>query len=68
MVALFLEDWELGRVALSCHMAMDLLRLAQSRWAPSFYCVRSVSDAPLQNRHSNRAFHHGRAVTIEEMW
>ena len=26
VVALFLQDWELGRVALSCHMAMDLLR------------------------------------------
>ena len=25
VVALFLEDWELGRVALTCHMAMDLL-------------------------------------------
>ena len=25
VVALFLEDWELGTVALSCHMAMDLL-------------------------------------------
>ena len=25
VVALFLEDWELGRVALSCHTAMDLL-------------------------------------------
>ena len=25
VAALFLEDWELGRVALSCHMAMDLL-------------------------------------------
>ena len=25
VVALFLEDWELGRVALNCHMAMDLL-------------------------------------------
>ena len=25
VVALFLEDWELGRVALSCHMTMDLL-------------------------------------------
>ena len=25
VVALFLDDWELGRVALSCHMAMDLL-------------------------------------------
>ena len=24
VVALFLEDWELGRVALSCHMNMDL--------------------------------------------
>ena len=25
VAALFLQDWELGRVALSCHMAMDLL-------------------------------------------
>ena len=25
VVALFLEDWETGRVALSCHMAMDVL-------------------------------------------
>ena len=25
MVSLFLEDWELGRVALSCHLAMDPL-------------------------------------------
>ena len=25
VVALFLEDWDLGRVALSCHMAMDVL-------------------------------------------
>ena len=25
VVALFLEDWELGRVALSCHMTVDLL-------------------------------------------
>ena len=25
VVALFLEDWELGRVALSCHTAVDLL-------------------------------------------
>ena len=24
-VALFLEDWELGRVPLSCHMTVDLL-------------------------------------------
>ena len=23
--ALFLEDWEFGRVALSCHMTMDFL-------------------------------------------
>ena len=25
VVALFLEDWELGRVALSCHMTVNLL-------------------------------------------
>ena len=25
VVSLFIEDWELGRVALSCHMALDLL-------------------------------------------
>ena len=25
VVALFLEDWELGRVALTCHVAMDFV-------------------------------------------
>ena len=49
VVALFLEDWELGRVALSCHMAMDLLckemrdvGIARSRWALRVRCVRSA--------------------------
>ena len=72
VVALFLEGWELGRVALSCNMAIDLLcqemrdasGLAQSRWAPCFHCDRSASEVPLQNRHSNKACHRGRAVTI----
>ena len=25
VISLFLEDWDIGRVALSCHIAMDLL-------------------------------------------
>ena len=25
VMSIFLEDWEVGRVALSCHMTMDLL-------------------------------------------
>ena len=25
VISLFLEDWEVGRVALSCHLSMDLL-------------------------------------------
>ena len=40
VAVLFLEDWELGRVALSCHMAMDLLRqemiLSCVGWPVSF--------------------------------
>ena len=37
VAALFLEDWELGRVALSCHMAMDLLcqELRDACWVSS---------------------------------
>ena len=38
VVAFFLEDWELGRVALSCHMAMDFLLWAQSRWVLRSLC------------------------------
>ena len=40
VAVLFLEDWELGRVALSCHMAVDLLRqemiLSCVGWPVSF--------------------------------
>ena len=25
LISIFLEDWEVGRVALSCHLSMDLL-------------------------------------------
>ena len=67
VVALFLEDWELGRVALSCHVAMDLLRQdmrdvcwevgrVQSPWAPLFHCVHSARAALLWNCHSSKAF------------
>ena len=31
VVALLLEDWELGRVAMSCHMAVDLLLCQEMR-------------------------------------
>ena len=37
VVALFLEDWELGRVTLSCYMAMDLLcqEMRNASWVSS---------------------------------
>ena len=44
-LSLFLEDWELGRVALSCHMAVDFSCQEMSdacRRAPLFDCVYSA--------------------------
>ena len=39
--ALFLEDWQLGRVALSCHMEMDILcqEMRDACWVSSEYLV-----------------------------
>ena len=54
MVSLFLEDWEVGRVALSCHMAMDLLCLemrdafwvsSKSRVSPLSPCSQCQSSS-----------------------
>ena len=49
LVALFVEDWDLARAALSCHLAPDLLcqckkrvRIALSRSVHRAHCVRSV--------------------------
>ena len=52
VISLFLKDWEVGRVALSCHLSMDLLcqemrdackgEGAQSRWVPLVHCVQSA--------------------------
>ena len=75
VVALFLEDWKLGRVALSCHMAVDLLcqEMRDACW---------VSSEPLNSPRSlftvSKKFscgtvtaakpfsHRGRAVTLKE--
>ena len=37
VVALFLKDWELGRVALNCHLSMDLLcqEMRDAYWGSS---------------------------------
>ena len=43
-VALFLEDWELWRVALSCHVAMDLLcqEMSSGSLGSSLFAVITV--------------------------
>ena len=54
VVALFLEDWELGRVALSYHMAMDFLcqEMRDARWdrseslgSPCSLCSQCLEDS-----------------------
>ena len=62
VVALFLEDWELGRVALSCHMAVDSLcqEMRDTGWeSPEpLGCPWSVVAA---NKHFSQR---GRAATV----
>ena len=67
-VALSLEDWELGRVALGCRMATDLLcqEMRDTCWDSTeslavperFSCGTFTAIKPLSHR--------GRAVTIKE--
>ena len=71
VVAVFLEDWELGRVALSSHMAMDLL--CQEMWdeslgSPSFPVITVPERFSCRTVTGIKAFlsHRGRAVTILE--
>ena len=48
-ISLLLQDWELAKVALSCHMALDILcqemyevqRRRGSDFYPSKFCCRS---------------------------
>ena len=47
VVALFLEDWELGRVALSCHMTMDLLCQENGMRVRKAQCRRWVTPCSL---------------------
>ena len=56
---------ELERVALSCHVATDLLCQemrdacwvsSQSSWAPLFHCDHSASEVLVRNRHNSKAF------------
>ena len=62
VISLFLRDWEVGRVALSCHLSMDLLckELRVSRFSSLLvFGVGAVTAAkPLSRR--------GRAVTRKE--
>ena len=51
VVELFLEDWEHGRVTLSCHMAMDLLCQEMSD-----ACSDSSESLRSPNCHSNKVF------------
>ena len=50
VVALFLEDWELGRAALSCHITMDLLcqEMRGACWGSSSESLGSESQLSQQ--------------------
>ena len=60
-ISLFLKDWELAKVALSCHMALDMLCLEMHE-------ARSWGDATERPAVTARVLssHRGRAVTAEE--
>ena len=54
-VSFFLEDWELARVALSCHVALDMLwQEMHEAWELAAAAMESVFS------------HRGRAKTIKE--
>ena len=57
----FLEDWELARAALSCHMALDLLCWEMHEaWWLGCCCQEACC-------HGKNAFsHRGRAVVAKE--
>ena len=72
VVALFLEDWELGRVAWSCHVAVDILcqEMRDACWVSSeslgftpFHCSHSASEVLVRNRHSNKSL----SLTVEAL-
>ena len=50
VISVFLEDWEVGRVAPSCHLSMDLL------WVLLAPCVRSAKVVLRLNCDSSKAF------------
>ena len=60
-ISLFLKDWELAKVALSCHMALDMLckEIHEVWWW-------SMLPRGLLSRHEMPFSHRGRAVTAKE--
>ena len=76
VVALFPEDWEIGRVALSCHMAMDFLcqemRDACDESSESLGSSRSLcsechrSSLVELSQQQSLLSHRGRAATVKE--
>ena len=77
VVSPFLEDWELGRVALSCHMAMDILcqEMRDACWVSSnsqnsplsLFSQNQSSSLVLELSQQRNLFsQHGRSVTFEE--
>ena len=44
-ISLFMQDWELAKVALSCHMALDMLcqEILVDAWLPDEFCVEEGS-------------------------
>ena len=58
-VSFFLEDWELTRVALGCHIALDLLcQEMHEAWLLGCCCQRG-----LRSQRGKPFSHRGRAVT-----
>ena len=60
-ISLFLKDWELAKVALSCHMALDLLCQEMHEAWQWGMLPRGVL-----SRHEMPFSHRGRAVTVKE--
>ena len=63
VISLYLEDWEVGRVAPSCHLSVDLLCQEMRDACDSSESLGSPKSAVTANKPFS---HHGRAATEKE--
>ena len=72
VISLFLEDWEVGRVALSCHLSMDLLcqemenvfkEGSESLDCPCSLCSECQRSSLVEVTAAKHLSHRGRALT-----